>query len=137
MDQLTSNSTQKNARRLLELAGVSVLFSEYLAMLRIVVIVSMVLLVSLSPSAQATQQTNAIPKGQIVERMECLNDSSQSYALYLPSNYTPDRKWPILYALDPGARGKTPSSISRRRRKSMVGLWPDRTILAKIGRAHV
>src|SRR3989454_1955839 len=108
MDQLTSNSTQKNARRLLELAGVSVLFSEYLAMLRIVVIVSMVLLVSLSPSAQATQQTNAIPKGQIVERMECLSDSSQSYALYLPSNYTPDRKWPILYALDPGARGKTP-----------------------------
>ena len=77
-------------------------------MLRIVVIVSMVRLVSLSPSAQATQQTNAIPKGQIVERMECLNDSSQSYALYLPSNYTPDRKWPILYALDPGARGKTP-----------------------------
>jgi poly(3-hydroxybutyrate) depolymerase len=58
--------------------------------------------------AQATQQANAIPKGQLVERLECLNDSSQSYALYLPSNYTPDRKWPVLYAFDPGARGKTP-----------------------------
>jgi len=77
-------------------------------MLRIVVIVSLVLLVSLSPPAQATQQANAIPKNQIVKKLECLNDSSQSYALYLPSNYTPDRKWPILYALDPGARGKTP-----------------------------
>src|SRR5947207_5902696 len=77
-------------------------------MLRIVVIVSLVLLLSLSPPAQATQQANAIPQGQIVEKLECLNDSSQSYALYLPSNYTPDRKWPILYALDPGARGKTP-----------------------------
>ena len=77
-------------------------------MLRIVVIVSLVLLVSLSPPAQATQQANAIPQGQIVEKLECLNDSSQSYALYLPSNYTPDRKWPILYALDPGVRGKTP-----------------------------
>src|SRR6266496_1939550 len=59
-------------------------------------------------TAQATQQAYAIPKGQIVEKLECLNDSSQSYALYLPSNYTPARKWPILYALDPGARGKTP-----------------------------
>jgi len=35
-------------------------------------------------------QTDSIPKGQIVERIEALNDSSQSYALYLPSNYTPD-----------------------------------------------
>jgi len=80
-------------------------------MLRIVIIGSLMLLVALSRpggGAQVTQQVNAIPKGQIVERMECLNDSSQSYALYLPSNYTPDRKWPILYALDPGARGKTP-----------------------------
>ena len=77
-------------------------------MLRIVVIVWLVLLVSLSPPSQATQQTNAIPKNQIVKKLECLNDSSQSYALYLPSNYTPDRKWPILYALDPGVRGKTP-----------------------------
>src|SRR5947199_6138887 len=111
MDQLTSNFTQKNARRLLELAGVSVLLSGYIAMLRIVVLASLVLLVVLSPpgwATQATQQTNAIPKGQIVEKLECLNDSSQSYALYLPANYTPDRKWPILYALDPGARGKTP-----------------------------
>ena len=77
-------------------------------MLRRVVIVWLVLLVSLSPPSQATQQTNAIPKNQVVEKLECLNDSLQSYALYLPANYTPDRKWPILYALDPGARGKTP-----------------------------
>ena len=80
-------------------------------MLRIVAIASLVLLAALSPTgwtAQATPQANTIPKGQIVERLECVNDSSQSYALYLPANYTPDRKWPILYALDPGARGKTP-----------------------------
>jgi dienelactone hydrolase len=37
-----------------------------------------------------------------------LNDPNQSYALYLPSNYSPDRKWPILYAFDPRARGKVP-----------------------------
>jgi len=56
----------------------------------------------------AITQTDSIPRGQIVERIEALNDSSQSYALYLPSNYTPDRKWPVLYAFDPGARGRVP-----------------------------
>jgi predicted esterase len=59
-------------------------------------------------TALATKQTGSIPRGQIVERIEALNDSSQSYALYLPSNYTPDRKWPVLYAFDPGARGRVP-----------------------------
>src|SRR5262245_2400853 len=59
-------------------------------------------------AAPAIAQTDSIPRGQIVERIEALNDSSQSYALYLPSNYTPNRKWPVLYAFDPGARGRVP-----------------------------
>lgn len=58
--------------------------------------------------AHASTQTETIPKGQIVERIAALNDTSQSYALYLPSNYAPDRKWPVLYAFDPGARGRVP-----------------------------
>ena len=59
-------------------------------------------------AAHAIAQTESIPKGQVVERVQALNDSSQSYALYLPSNYTPNRKWPVLYAFDPGARGRVP-----------------------------
>ena len=59
-------------------------------------------------TALAIEQTDSIPRGEIVERIEALSDSSQSYALYLPSNYTPDRKWPVLYAFDPGARGRVP-----------------------------
>jgi len=59
-------------------------------------------------TAHAITQTDSIPRGQVVERIEALNDSSQTYALYLPSNYTPDRKWPVLYAFDPGARGRVP-----------------------------
>jgi len=59
-------------------------------------------------AAHAIAQSESISKGQIVERVEALSDSSQSYALYLPSNYTPDRKWPVLYAFDPGARGRVP-----------------------------
>jgi len=51
-------------------------------------------------------QTEPVPKGQIVEKVTCANDPEQTYALYVPSSYTRDRRWPILYALDPGARGK-------------------------------
>jgi hypothetical protein len=35
-------------------------------------------------------------------------DSSQQYALYLPSDYEVEKKWPILLALDPAARGEAP-----------------------------
>ena len=46
--------------------------------------------------------------GQLIERVVCKADQSQSYALFLPSNYTPARKWPIIYCFDPGARGSLP-----------------------------
>src|SRR5690349_17692119 len=47
-------------------------------------------------------------QGEVIDRVEVPGHSGQSYALYVPSNYTPERAWPILYCLDPGARGKTP-----------------------------
>ena len=73
------------------------------------IISSFVMVVLLAHSAApAIIQTESIPRGQIVERIEALNDSSQSYALYLPSNYTSNRKWPVLYAFDPGGRGRIP-----------------------------
>jgi hypothetical protein len=43
-----------------------------------------------------------------MERVPCRHDPSQSYALYLPSSFKPDRPWPILYCLDPAARGAFP-----------------------------
>jgi len=70
--------------------------------------VRLIVMIVLLAHSAAHAQTASIPRGQIVERVEALNDSSQSYALYLPSNYTPDRKWLVLYAFDPGARGRVP-----------------------------
>jgi predicted esterase len=69
---------------------------------------SIALIALLSTQCVSARQTDAIPKGQIVEKITCLDDPSQSYALYLPSNYAPERKWVILYAFDPGARGTIP-----------------------------
>ncbi len=53
----------------------------------------------------------SLPLGQVVERVTCRDDSAQSYALYLPSSYRPDRPWPILYAFDPAARGRVPVEL--------------------------
>jgi hypothetical protein len=57
---------------------------------------------------QTPMYPQGLPKGQIIEKISCLNDSNQTYALYLPSNYSSDRKWPVLYAFDAGARGSLP-----------------------------
>jgi len=46
-------------------------------------------------------------RGTVVNKLACLDNPAQSYSLYLPSNYSPDRRWPMLYAFDPFARGKT------------------------------
>jgi predicted esterase len=51
---------------------------------------------------------DALPRGQIVDRVVCQGDAAQSYAVYLPSGYTPERRWPILYCFDPVARGRLP-----------------------------
>lgn len=45
------------------------------------------------------------PKGKVVDKVECAATSGETYALYLPSGYTADRAWPVLYILDPRARG--------------------------------
>jgi predicted esterase len=48
------------------------------------------------------------PTGKITEDLKCLGDPSQSYAVYVPSSYSPDRLWPVILAFDPAARGRIP-----------------------------
>ena len=43
-----------------------------------------------------------LPRGQIIADVKCGGDASQSYALYLPSNYSEDRAWSVILAFDPG-----------------------------------
>ena len=49
-----------------------------------------------------------LPKGRIIDKVVCTADARQSYALYLPSAYSAARKWPVLYCLEPLARGRLP-----------------------------
>ncbi|HEY0511433.1 MAG TPA: hypothetical protein VGH73_05995 [Thermoanaerobaculia bacterium] len=54
-----------------------------------------------APAASASD----LARGKIVDRISCAGAPEETYALYLPSGYTPDRAWPILYMMDPRARG--------------------------------
>src|SRR5260370_24790545 len=47
-------------------------------------------------------------KGQIIDEVKRAADASHTYALYLPSNYSPDRAWSVIFAFDPRARGRAP-----------------------------
>jgi poly(3-hydroxybutyrate) depolymerase len=47
-----------------------------------------------------------LPRGAIVDDVKCAADAAQSYALYLPSAYSPGRTWSLLIAFHPGARGR-------------------------------
>ena len=62
--------------------------------------VSLVLLTQVPGAAQE------LPRGSIVDDVKCAADQTQSYALYLPSNYSKDRRWSVLIGFHPGARGR-------------------------------
>jgi predicted esterase len=49
-----------------------------------------------------------LPAGRIIQRLTSRADTSQRYALYLPSTFTRDRQWPILFLLDPRGRALIP-----------------------------
>jgi predicted esterase len=40
------------------------------------------------------------------EKVTCRSDPAKSYALYLPSSFDKERRWPVLFLFDPGARGR-------------------------------
>jgi hypothetical protein len=55
----------------------------------------------------------ALQKGRIVPAVRSAAKPEQSYALYVPTNYDPRRKWPIIYVFDPVARGSMPLELMK------------------------
>jgi predicted esterase len=53
-------------------------------------------------------QTDLFVKGRVIERVTSRADPGQSYALYLPSEFTAEKRWPLVIAFDPAARGAVP-----------------------------
>jgi len=68
-------------------------------------ITALVLASTLAASAGAA---DGLTPGVLAERVLLPDHPEESYALYLPSSYSPARPTPILYAFDPRARGRVP-----------------------------
>ena len=71
-------------------------------------LISIALLLGLLISAHSQSLPSDNHRGELIEKVTCADKPGQSYALYVPSYYSSDKRWPVLYALDPGARGKLP-----------------------------
>jgi poly(3-hydroxybutyrate) depolymerase len=56
--------------------------------------------------ARSASAQPELPRGVVVDRVECASDATQTYALYLPSGYSSATRWSVLLAFDPAARGR-------------------------------
>src|SRR5258707_7313123 len=54
---------------------------------------------------QQTEDSQSFPPGDLIPRVVALQNPQQSYALYVPTKYSHERRWPIVYVFDPLARG--------------------------------
>lgn len=66
------------------------------------------LVVLLAPRAAGADEVLTVVTGRVIDRVDCKADAGQSYALYVPSSYSPEKRWPVLYCFDPMARGRAP-----------------------------
>ena len=73
------------------------------------------LLLSYPLQAQESQPPAdaALEKGKLIPRVTCSARPEQTYALYLPSNYSPGRPWPLLLSSDPLGRGSAPLELQK------------------------
>src|SRR5206468_507601 len=48
-----------------------------------------------------------LPLGRIIDDVQCKDDASQHYSLYVPSTFTAQRQWPVILAFDAMGRGRS------------------------------
>lgn len=68
----------------------------------------LLLAVSLISLASISIARQDVESGKVLDSVTCLNNPSQTYSLYLPSFYSEERKWPVIFVFEPAARGVLP-----------------------------
>ena len=58
-------------------------------------------------------ESQSLPTGVVISSVVASKQPKQSYALYLPSAYSAEKRWPIVYSFDPGARGSMPVELMK------------------------
>ena len=61
-----------------------------------------------SPDAVNKIKIKPITPGVINNNIACVKDSNERYAIYIPSKYNADKRWPVIYMLDSHGGGNTP-----------------------------
>jgi tetratricopeptide (TPR) repeat protein len=65
-----------------------------------------------TPPPGFQEKTDAIragvKPGELKENITSAFDPTQSYAVYLPTTYNPDKTWPALFLMDPRGRARVP-----------------------------
>ena len=53
------------------------------------------------------------PRGEVTEHIACRTDPTQTYALYLPPDYSAERRWPVAILMDPRGHAMVPIDLFR------------------------
>ena len=72
-------------------------------MRRLLFVVFAVLIFSNKSSAQEYR----ITRGGVTDSLP-IAGNSETYALYTPSNYIPEKQWPVIFVIDAEGRGLVP-----------------------------
>jgi dienelactone hydrolase len=80
-------------------------------------LLSLLLLNSSLANSQTTRPAQApslaLTPGKLLPHIPCAAHPEQSYALYLPGSYSPDRRWPLVISSDPSAQGTIPLELQK------------------------
>ncbi len=78
-------------------------FGDRISILRLCLMLAAVLFYVYSSTAQDFHKK--LTPGIVLDSIWTVKDTDESYAIYLPSDYSSKKAWPIIYIFDPLARG--------------------------------
>jgi len=58
-------------------------------------------------------QQISIRKGAVVDNLAVNDSISETFAIYLPTNYSNEKPWPVIFVFDPEGRGKSVAQLFR------------------------
>lgn len=63
------------------------------------------------PAAAIDIRADTLRSGVVIDTVHSLSDTSQTYALYMPSAYDKAHRWPVLFLMDPRGRALLPMRL--------------------------
>ncbi|MEO8277527.1 MAG: hypothetical protein ABI639_15035 [Thermoanaerobaculia bacterium] len=66
---------------------------------------------AVASGAETPATLSGLSKAEIHSAIACTSDPTQTFELYLPTAFSPDRRWPLLLVFDPRSRGKASAEL--------------------------